>query len=174
MLAFPPTAAVSVWIDGRPLVGYLHAYVSDGRVFAPVDPMITRLADRIWFDGEDTLVIERAGRVVRVHLAPRERTELDATYVPIGPVLRALGDSVRYEPKGRRVEVRTPPKIVTSPTPFNPLVPSVAPSAVFTPAESPTPRPVWTGSPLPRRTPWPVPPPRAARRAASASGSRSG
>jgi hypothetical protein len=157
---FPPATPVTVLVDGHPLAAYERAYVAGGRVFAPVSPLLTRLADRVWFEG-DTLVVERGTRRVRIPLAPASAGQLGAAYVMVGPVLRALGASVRYEPALRRVTVSTPlPAAVASPTPFNPGAPSVSPSAVFTPAEPATARPVWTGSPLPRRSALPLPSPR--------------
>lgn len=158
MPLFPPGSPVAVVIDGRPLAAYARAYLAGGRVFAPVVPLFTRVADRFWFV-DDTIVVQRDGHVVRVRLVPRFGGALNGTYVPAGPVLRDLGATVRYEPDTHRLIVRMPPAAVTSPTPFNPLTPSVAPSAVFTPAEPATPRPLWTGSPLPRRTALPFPPP---------------
>jgi hypothetical protein len=148
-----------VVIDGRPLAAYGRAYLAGGRVFAPVAPLLTRLADGFWFEGE-TLVVERAGRRVRVRLAPVFSSQLAGAYVPAGPVLRALGASARYEQSGHRLIVSVPLRaVVASPTPFNPALPSIAPSAVFTPMPAATPRPIWTGSPLPRRTALPLPPP---------------
>jgi len=148
-----------VIVDGRPLAAYVRAYLSGGRVYAPIAPLLTRLADRFWFD-RDSFVAQRADRVVRVALVPRYRGELDGTYVPAGPVLQALGASVRYDAMGHRLIVTLPRRGgVTSPTPFNPAAPSVGPNAVFTPLWPQTPRPIWTGSPLPRRTALPFPPP---------------
>lgn len=147
-------------VDGRPLAAYERSYVAGGRFFAPVSPLLTRLADRLWFEG-DALVVERGSRRVRIPLAPASAGQLGAAYVMMGPVLRALGASVRYDPGSRRVTVSIPVRgAVTSPTPFNASASSVAPSAVFTPPEPATPRPVWTASPLPRRTALPLPPPR--------------
>lgn len=158
MPLFPPGAPVSIIVDGRPVAAYVRAYVVAGRVYAPVSPLLTRLADRVWFVG-NSLLIERGSVRVRVRIAPVVPASLNATYVAIAPVLRAIGASVRYESAGRRLIVQVPQRaILASPTPFNPSVPSVAPSAVFTPAPAQTPRPVWTGSPLPRRTPLSVPP----------------
>jgi hypothetical protein len=155
---FPPDVSVTVLVDGRPLAAYVRAYESDGRVYAPVAPLLTRLADRFWFEG-DTLHIERAGRGVSVRLEPRFRGELDGTYVPAGPVLRALGAAVRYDPSARRLAVTLPKeRALASPSPFDPSQRGVAPNPVFTPVAPPTPRPVWTGSPLPRRTALPYPP----------------
>jgi hypothetical protein len=129
----------------------VRAYLAGNRIYAPVSPLLTRLADRLWVDG-DVVVVERDGR--------RVRTLLRDGYVTAGVVLRGLGIPARYVPGEHRLIVTTPlAAVVASPTPFNPAVPTVAPSAVFTPMETPTPRPVWTGSPLPRRTALPVPPP---------------
>jgi hypothetical protein len=148
-----------VLVDGRPLAAYRHAYLSGGRVFAPADPLLTRLADRLWFDG-DVLVVERAGLRVRVRVVRGYRAPLNATYVPAGPTLRALGASVRYEGASHRLIIAVSTRaVVASPTPFNPAVAPVAPSAIFTPSPPPAPHPVWTGSPMPRRTALPFPPP---------------
>ncbi|MGC1382056.1 MAG: hypothetical protein WA814_13660 [Candidatus Baltobacteraceae bacterium] len=158
MPLFPPDTPVTVEVDGRPLAAYVRAFAAGGRVFAPVSPLLEQLADRLWFEGS-TLVIERAGRRVRVALGKGFSGDLNALYVPAGPVLRALGASVRYEPAARRLEVRLPAAGgIASPTPFNPQAPLIAPNPVFTPLPIPTPRPIWTGSPLPRRTPLPQPP----------------
>ncbi len=146
-------------VDGRPLAAYTRAYLTGGRVFAPVDPLLTSLADRVWFDG-DVLVVERAGRRVRVRTARGYRVPLYATFVPAGPALRALGASVRYDGASHRLIVAISTRaVVASPTPFNPAVPSAAPGAVFTPSPPPAPHPFWTGSPMPRRTALPFPPP---------------
>ena len=146
-------------VDGSPLAAYERAYVAGGRVFAPVDPLLTRVADRLWFDG-DALVVERGGRRVRVPLASAWAARLGAAYVMAAPVLRGLGATVTYQAAGRRLIVTLPAHAgIASPAPFDPVAPSIAPNAVFTPFASPTPRPVWTGSPLPRRTALPLPPP---------------
>ncbi|MBV8530893.1 MAG: hypothetical protein JO104_06215 [Candidatus Eremiobacteraeota bacterium] len=158
MPLFPPGTPVTVLLDGRPLASYEPAVLAHGRVLVPVSPLLTRAADRLWFDG-DTLVLERAGRRVRVRMAAASVTQLDSAYVAAGPVLRALGVPVRYDPMMHRLVVSTPPQAVGSPTPFNAALPSVVPTAVFTPPQQATPRPIWTGSPLPRRTALPLPPP---------------
>lgn len=156
---FPPVTPVSVTVDGRPLAAYVHAYVAGARVYAPVRPLLTRLADRLWYDGQ-SLVIERGGKQARVRIgAGTFPGQLDGVYVMVAPVLRALGAAVRYDAADRRLVVNVSQRaILASPTPFNPAIPSIAPSAVFTPSIPRTPRPIWTGSPLPRRTALPVPP----------------
>lgn len=147
---------MTILIDGRPLEGYSRAYVAEDRVFVPVEPLLTTVADRIWYEGT-SIVIERGTRRIAVRLGPAPK-ELDGTFVPAGAVLRALGATVWFEPKAHRLVVRLPARAIATPTPFDPNAPSAPPAAVFTPAPAPTPRPVWTGSPLPRRTPLPLPP----------------
>jgi hypothetical protein len=155
---FPPGAPVTVSLDGRPLPSYVRAYVADGRVFAPVRPLLSHLADRLWFEG-NVLVIVRDGRTVRIPLGARTPDALDSAFVTIVPVLHALGESVTYDARLRLLDVRTTRSygIATEP-PFVPG-PSASPRVVFTPEPIATPRPVWSGSPLPRRTPLPEPPP---------------
>jgi hypothetical protein len=117
------------------------------------------LADRFWFEGE-TLVVERGAERVRIRLVSRAPAQLNGAYVPAGPVLRALGAPVRYEPSLHRLVVSPLARtVVASPTPFNPALPAMTPHEVFTPMPAATPRPIWTGSPLPRRTALPLPPP---------------
>ncbi len=151
----PPPPPVTISIDGRLLMQYVRAYVSAGRVYAPVSPLLRRLADAVWFDGS-RLVVRRAGRQLGVPLAGGSWAAPQSAFVEIAPVLRFLGDAVRYDAQSRRLDVRTPPPApLDSPTPYQPQPQAQAPRAVFTPSPQPTTRPVWTGSPLPRRTPLP-------------------
>ncbi|MEO6835020.1 MAG: hypothetical protein ABI231_03820, partial [Candidatus Tumulicola sp.] len=94
MPVFPPAPPVTVLIDGRRLPAYVRAFVARGRVYAPVSPLLRSLADRIWVEG-GALVVERDGRRVRVPFALRFGEDLDDSYVAVGPLLRALGESVR-------------------------------------------------------------------------------
>ncbi|MBV9334033.1 MAG: hypothetical protein JO146_08490 [Candidatus Eremiobacteraeota bacterium] len=159
MPLFPPGAAVTIVIDGRPLRAYSRAYVANGRVFAPVDPLLTRLAERLWFDG-NTLVVQRDSRRIRVPIPGGPAAALDGAYIAAGPALHQLGIAVRYDGPTHRLLVRAGEReSVASPTPFNAAAPTVVPAPVFTPSPPVTPRPVWTGSPMPRRTPLPFPPP---------------
>ena len=159
MPLFPPQAPVAVVVNGRPLAAYAHAYVEGGRVYAPLAPLVTETANRFWFEG-DTLILERGGRRVRVRFGRSSNDQLDAAAIPVGPVLRSLGVGVRYDRLTRTLVVTLPTaRVVTTPTPLPALLPPVVPHAVFTPAETPTPRPLWTGSPMPRRTALPFPPP---------------
>ncbi len=156
MPVFPPGVPVTVRLDGRPLPAYVSAYDAGGRVYAPVRPAIALLADRLWFDG-NVLVIVRDGRIVTIRLAGRSPDALDAAYVPVAKLLRALGERVSYSPRERSLDVTSRDRTaVAPPTPFDGSAPSAAPHVVFTPQPVPTPRPVWSGSPLPRRTPLPA------------------
>jgi hypothetical protein len=144
-----------VLLDGRSLPAYVRAYEAGGRVYAPVRPLVTQIADRLWFDG-NVLVIERAGRSIRIPLQSRAPDALDSAYVAIAPVLRALGAAVTYQSQPRRLLVRSArTRPVATPAPFDPNAPAASARPVFTPEPVATPRPVWTGSPLPRRTPLP-------------------
>jgi len=155
---FPPGTQVTVRLDGRPLPSYVRAYVAKGRVFAPVRPLLSRLADRLWFEG-NLLVIVRDGRMVRIPLGTRTPDALDSAFVTIVPVLRALGESVTYDTRQHVLDVRTTrSEGITGEPPFVPG-PVALPRVVFTPEPVATPRPVWSGSPLPRRTPLPEVPP---------------
>lgn len=157
MTVFPPAAAVTIVLDGQAVPAYIGAYEAQGRVLAPVRPFLTGIADRLWFDG-DVLVIQRDGRIVRIPIASRMPDALDRAYIPIAPVLRELGAVVRYDEERREMLVRSPDAgEIATPQPFDPNAPAVAPHVVFTPTPVPTPRPVWTGPPLPRRTPLPLP-----------------
>lgn len=158
MPLFPPGVPVAVVVDGRPLIAYQRATLLAGRIYVPVAPLLTRLADSVSMRN-GALVLQRGSRRVLIAAHPAMPSDFDGVYVPAATILRALGVSVRYEPKTRRLTIATTPgTIVETPTPFNPAVPTVAPATVFTPLPLPTPRPVWTGSPLPRRTALPIPP----------------
>lgn len=154
---FPPGPPVTVVVDGRRAPQYARAFVVNGRVYATAS-LVGSLADRMWIAGR-MLVVQRDGRHVRIAVTTGWRTVPEATYVAIGPLLRALGDGVYFRSEARVLEVRTPRVTpIATPTPYvqSPIAPRVR--AVFTPEPVPTPRPVWTGSPQPRRTPLPYPP----------------
>ena len=158
MPLFPPGPAVGIVVDGHRVAAYRRAYLADGRIFATVAPLFTEVADRIWWDGP-TLVIQRGRREARIRLSRASAEALDAQYLPAAPVLRELGAAVRYDPQTRRLFVTVAPQsAVASPAPFDPAAPQAPTREVFTPAPPVTPRPAWTGSPLPRRTALPFPP----------------
>ncbi len=157
MPILPLAAAVTVLLDGRPVAAYSRAYVAAGRTYAPLAPYVTRVADRLGYRA-GTVVIDRGARYARVALRSVTPDALDRQYVAIAPILRALGESVRYDPKAHVVYVCSRQAVsVATPPPFDPLAAQVAPRVVFTPAPVPTPRPIWRGPALPRRTPRPYP-----------------
>ncbi len=147
----PPGVAVVVRVDGRPISSYNSAYLRDGHVYAPVRPYATALADRAWYDG-NRLVITRDGRTVSVIVRMRA-SELDSDFVPLAAVVRELGERVSY--RHGELDIRTAPRTAISyPTPI-PRGALIEPRVVFTPTPVSTPRPVWNGPALPRRTPLP-------------------
>lgn len=158
-------------VDGRPFRSYGRAYVQGGRVFIPLAQVILRLADRAWFE-DDVVVLQHNERLVRIRIARSNVDALNTMFVPAGPVLRALGDDVSYDAGDAELEIRTRLRLVALPTPYVQPATPIAPSAVFTPSPPTTPRPMWSGSPSPRRTPLPVPP--RDRYGAVLSGLRSG
>ncbi|HEY9085731.1 MAG TPA: hypothetical protein VIN40_07335 [Candidatus Tyrphobacter sp.] len=159
MPILPLAAAVTVLLDGRPVPAYARAFASAGRTYAPLAPYVTRIADRLWYEG-NTVVIERGARRVRLRLASVAPDALDREYVAIAPVLRGLGASVGYDARARTVDVVSAPgHEIATPAPFDPNAPQVAPRVIFTPVPIPTPRAVWHGPAIPRRTPLPFPEP---------------
>jgi len=128
---------------------------------APVVPFVARCADRIGYQG-NKMVIRRDGRVARALTGMVEPTNLQAYYVAVVPLLRALGSQVSYDPATRMLFVRCQArKPLRTPGPNEQRTPQVAPTTVFTPEPVPTPRPTFSGSPHPRRTPIVVTTPRA-------------
>lgn len=155
-MIFPFAApALVVVLNGVVVRSYNPAYVRNGRVIAPLEPFVTRIAAKIAYSG-GMLIISRGDRFAQVALKARSvPMQWTRIYVPIAPILRTLGLDVSYDAAMRRVEIVTPGPVVATPTPFNLAVPLVAPTAVFTPSPQTTPRPVVTGKPIPRRTPLP-------------------
>lgn len=146
---------MAVSVDGRRLVTYVPARVIGGRVYAPLS-LVRMLVDRLWLEN-GTLLVERAGRRARVPLRLRLAGGREIFGVPLGELLRALGDTACYRAGVRTLEVRTSqPVPLVSASPFGGAIPP--PREVFTPEPVATPRPVWSGTPLPRRTPLPFPP----------------
>lgn len=156
-MIFPLAAAtLTVVLNGTPVRSYNRPYIARGRVMAPLDPYVTAFARSIEYDGRALIV--RLGDVfaqVPMHSAPPPG-RYQNTYVALGPIARTLGAHVWYDAASQTVYVQTPRAALATPTPFNPAVPAVAPTSVFTPVPAQTPRPVISGTPLPRRTPVPA------------------
>lgn len=155
-MAILPPVALTLLLDGRPVRSYEPLYLAGGRVLGPVDPFLTRVADRIAYSG-GFAIFTRDGRNVRVRLISMPPAGLTQTYVALVPLLRALGESVRLDSVTATLDVRTPAGVgVGTLGPFDPRARVEPPRTVFTPVPVPTDRPVWNGTPRPRRTPIPL------------------
>lgn len=155
-MAILPPVALTLLLDGRPVRSYEPLYLARGRVLGPVDPFLTGVADRIAYKG-GFAIFTRQGRVVRVRLDVRPPGGLSQTYVALVPVLRGLGEVVRLDPVRGTLDVRTPGRnAVATAGPYDARASQVAPRVVFTPTPVPTERPIWNGTPRPRRTPIPL------------------
>ncbi len=155
-MAILPPVALTLLLDGRPVRSYEPLYLARGRVLGPVDPFLTRVADRIAYAG-GFAVFSRDGRSVRVRLISVPPAGLTQTYVALVPLLRALGETVRLDSTDGTLDVRTPAGAgVGAFGPFDARVRPVPARSIFTPTPVPTDRPVWNGTPRPRRTPIPL------------------
>jgi hypothetical protein len=156
-MIFPLIApALVVVLNGTIVHSYSPAYVVHGHVIAPLEPYVTAVAATIGYSGSQ-LIVTRGDRFAQLPVAANTApAQWAQTYVEIAPLMRSLGVRVAYDAQLRRLELDTNGSIVVTPTPFNPAVPAAAPSNVFTPAPTATPRPQVSGSPAPRRTPLPV------------------
>lgn len=150
---------VTVLLQGVPLVAAHPAYLnSEDVVVAPLVPIVRDVARTIDVEG-DAIRIRRGLRSVTLVIGRDARESGGILYVPLARVVRALGGSVSYDPVRRVLAIEMPQSAVLStPTPFDALAPTVQPTAVFTPAPSFTPKPTPSGIPRPRRTPIPVTP----------------
>jgi hypothetical protein len=153
---------VTVVLGGMSLPSSQPAWVSpDGFVYAPIDPIVRRIAERVQIDPRDlAITFEGNGKRVVVRTPLDVIAEADGTiYVRLGTVVRDLGGSASFDAVRKVVTVEMPgPSPVATATPFNSANPSVAPTMVFTPQPLTTPRASPTGIPQPRRTPVPVVP----------------
>ena len=152
---------VTVLIGGVPVPSSPPAFIRDGIVVVPVDPIVRELAEEVTVDAARRTVAVRLGErsaVVRLSKTP-PADPVDPIYVPLAPIVRGLGGTVRFDAVRKVAAVEMPPAgPVASPTPFDPANPSVAPRTIFTPQPIPTRRPSPSGHPQPRRTPIPVVP----------------
>ena len=156
MPILPLAALVTVLLDGRLIQAYARPYEVGGRIYAPVAPFLTGIVERFDYEG-DTLVLQRGGRTIRMRVARVAPDALDRTYIAIAPALRSLGVHVRYDARRRTLELSAPEdREIATPAPFNLHAPQVTPRVVFTPEPISTPRPVWRGPAVPRRTPLPL------------------
>ncbi|MBV8117195.1 MAG: hypothetical protein JOZ01_04415 [Candidatus Eremiobacteraeota bacterium] len=157
-MIFPLEITVSVLINGAVVRAYNPPLLERGHVVAPIDPFVTSLAERIACTAH-TVTAWRGDRFVEVAVRHAVPAQFSRVYVPLAPIAAALGASAQYDAATRRLEIRIARAAVATPTPFNPAVPRVNPTQVFTAPPIATPRPIVRGTPLPRRTPLPAPEP---------------
>lgn len=154
-MIFPLAAAApSIVLDGTALRSYNAPYIERGHVMAPLDPFVTSIAASIEYSA-GVLIVRRGDRFAQVPMPQPYPGQFQSTFVEIAPILRTLGIACSYDARARVLDLRTPPAVAATPTPFNPAVPEAAPRIVFTPTPVQTPKPVVTGMPEPRRTPLP-------------------
>ncbi|MDQ2680639.1 MAG: hypothetical protein M3Y21_06415 [Candidatus Eremiobacteraeota bacterium] len=149
-------AALTLTLNGAIVRSYDPPYLLRGHVVAPVMPFLTRVATRVAY-ANGRLLLWREGHVARIRIAPDQAIALQSAYVEIAPILRALGESVSFDGAHHVLTVRTPPSPpIHLPSPFDPQIPQVLPTVIFTPTPPVTPKPIFTGVPRPRRTPIPL------------------
>jgi hypothetical protein len=111
-----------------------------------------RLVSRAAYEpATETVELERgAARIV----VPVAFVENDMPYVELGPIIRSIGASAAFDATTKTLTViLTPAGAIATPPPFDPTLPRVEPTMVFTPSPPPaTPRSTESGLPRPRRT----------------------
>lgn len=151
---------VTVVFQGLPIAALHPAYLREGTVFAPLQPVVTTVARSTSVDARGDVVVTRGERTARLHIG-RDAYELDdgTIYVPLARIVRDLGGSVDYDPVRRVVAIVMPQTgALSTPAPYDRTAPTVAPTAVFTVQPTVAPRAMPSGTPRPRRTPVPVVP----------------
>ena len=167
---------VSVVINDRLVLSSRAPAIVAGAVMVPIDPFLLRLPGavmiapdgnevRISIRGEAIVVnvgrraVQIGARSIPVTAAPY--AAFGATYVPLAPIVRALGGTATFAGRTKTLDVflSGPVPLVTM-TPYDPSAPRVAPTTLFSPVPTTTPRPVLTSIPRPRRTPVPAIPSR--------------
>lgn len=150
---------VTVLVDGMVVPSVPPATLHDGRVVAPL-ALVARIADRIDPAGGGAVTVRRGEHVCVA--SPVAGT--DPPLVALAPLARCLGaEYVGWDAGSKALAlVFGGPVTVRTFPPFDPAVPQVSPTTIFTPEPAPpTPRVIATGAPRPRRTAIPVfaPPP---------------
>jgi hypothetical protein len=160
---------VAVTIDGTVVDSSQPAFLRDGVVMAPLDPFARDVAQQIRSDPDsERFILERADRRIEISLgSQRARGNAGSGTLPIAPFLRegvpivplaavarALGATVRYDGAAHNLVVGLPPApALATVAPLASWTPGPGPFPTFSPYQPPTPRPVVTGEPRPRRTP---------------------
>jgi hypothetical protein len=153
-------ALVTVLVDGSFVPSAPPATLRDGHVVAPLE-LVARIADRVEASPGGTIAARRGERECVVRRVPGS----DPVLVELAPLARCLGAThVAWDAAGKTLALAFEgPVVVRTLPPFDPAVPQVAPTTIFTPEPGPpTPRVIATGSPRPRRTAIPMAAPPAA------------
>ena len=150
------SGAVTIVVNGAIVASSAPARIQGGRVVAPFAPIVVRLVSRAAYrPATATIELERGETHIVVPVA---FVENEMPYVELGAVIRDIGGSAVFDSptKTLTVVLAAAAPIATSP-PFDPALPRVAPTTVFTPSPPPaTPRSTESGVPRPRRTAIPV------------------
>ena len=161
-------APVAIVVDGRAVASSQPALIEAGTVVVPLDPYLVGLTTRIEVDplagtitflrDDDSVTIAPGkrtasvgSRLVRLPIAPYLRE--GGLIIPLAPVARGLGLRVSFDGRTRVLTVLSPaPRPLRTPVPY--VTPSGAPTVAPVRVDAtPTPRPIVTGIPRPRRTP---------------------
>lgn len=167
--------AVIVLVNGTLVPSAPPARLLFGHVMVPLVPIVTRFTQRASMAG-DTIVLARGERTCTLRIGSAAMTCGGVThvagvvpfaaggvaFVPLADVARAFGGAVAFDAATGTATVDFgPPAELTTPAPFDPNAPQVAPTNIFTPMPPPaTPQPLETGIPHPRRTAIPATPSR--------------
>ncbi len=145
-------------LNGTIVPSFAPARLDAGRVVAPLQTIVADLAScATYTPGSGAIQLERGGRrlVVKVVFVA------DGTpYVMLEPLVRKLGGSATFDSRSKTLGIVLPvERVLETPAPYDPRLPQVAPTMLFTPEPPrPTPRALATGVPLPRRTAIPAVP----------------
>jgi hypothetical protein len=147
-------AVLTILIDGSTIETSQPAQIVAGRTMAPLVPIVMRFADAISLTRKRTIVIERGRRSVEIPFVGSPACP-ECIYVPLAPVVHALGGQARYDPGSRSVELSFGPRPIRTPEPYDMFaIPRPAVTTLSWPTP-PTPGapPLTLGIPQPRRTP---------------------
>jgi len=151
-------SVVTIVVNGTIVTATEPARIRDGRVVAPIAPILVRLASRVAYDAPSaTVTLDRGSR----HLVVAVAVVIDEVpFVELAPVVRALGESAAFDAATKTLTIAVAADdAITTPRPFDPRAPQVAPTSVFTPPPRQLPSPAAaTGVPHPRRTAIPAVP----------------
>lgn len=149
---------VTIILNGAIIPSFAPARLAGGRVTGPLTPIVARIASRtVYLPGSGLILIERSSHRIVIAVA---FVADGVPYVPIAPVVRALGGEVAYDARTHTLAISLDGEHeAATPAPFDPSAPQAVPTMLFTPEPpKPTPRAIDTGEPRPRRTAIPVVP----------------